>query len=91
MEKLLEIRKKWTNYIVRNNSYLVTLSEGKVNGGRMDRGRPRKDVIKQIGDDVGAGSPYILTRRNYSPTGPFITCAKSSINDLRYITCGMTD
>lgn len=44
VEKFNYRRKKWVDHILRNNSYFVTLSEGKRNG-IIARGRPRKQRI----------------------------------------------
>ncbi|XP_025406672.1 uncharacterized protein LOC112680706 [Sipha flava] len=47
-----ERRKKWIGHIMRNNEWITTIIEGKIEG-KAGRGRPRTPFMKQIIDDIG--------------------------------------
>ena len=47
-----ERRKEWIGHIMRNNEWITTIIEGKIEG-KAGRGRPRTPFMKQIIDDIG--------------------------------------
>lgn len=47
-----ERRKKWIGHIMRNNEWITTIIEGKIEG-KAGRGRSRTPFMKQIIDDIG--------------------------------------
>ncbi|VVC38382.1 Hypothetical protein CINCED_3A003431 [Cinara cedri] len=58
---IVKRRKKWIGHLIRNNSWITTIIEGKIEG-KPGRGRPRQAYMKQIMLDIGRES-YIELKR----------------------------
>lgn len=57
-------RNKWIGHIIRHNSFMVKLIEGKLKW-KVCRGKPRRQFITQVAEDLRAGSYCELRRMVY--------------------------